>query len=484
MENKFTKQYINGVWREGSSTSYYNNTNPYNDEVIVRFKLGNKDDIEEAYEAAKKAQLEWAKTSPETRKQVLLNVAQIIQERKNEIITLLIQETGCSYTKAMAEVLGSVPFLSSILSCADQVNVPIDLPVNPGGKVNRVIHQPAGVVGIICPFNFPIIIALRAIAPAIAVGNAVVLKADLQTQITGGTLIAEVFEQAGLPKGVLNMVNFDVAEVGDYFVEHPIPNIISFTGSTNVGRHIGSLCTKNMKRACLELGGNNPVIILEDADLECAVNAMVFGKFYHQGQICVIANRILVHRKLYSTFIEKYVERVKAVKYGDPTDPTVFLGPLVNERQIQKVLQLAETAKREGATCLLEGKRIGNIVTPYIFGDVKNDSTLAQTEVFGPIASIIPFDTEEEALTYANHTEYGLSSAVFTKDEERGLRFAEKIESGMCHINDISANMDPTMPFGGVKLSGMGRYGGRYNLEEFTNVKWISIQKGQRKYPI
>ena len=205
-------------------------------------------------------------------------------------------------------------------------------------------------------------------------------------------------------------------EVGDYFVEHPIPSIISFTGSTAVGRHIGALCGKHLKKVALELGGNSPLVVLEDADLDQAVDAAVFGKFIHQGQICMITNRIFVHRKLYDEFVTRYVEKAEQLPYGDPMDQKVVIGPIINERQIQKILQYVELGKQEGHKLVLEGQRIGNVLTPFVFADVKNDSKLAQTEIFGPIAMIIPFDDEKEALELANETEYGLSGAVFTKD--------------------------------------------------------------------
>ncbi|MGG0177199.1 aldehyde dehydrogenase family protein [Gottfriedia acidiceleris] len=479
-----TKLLINGIWREGSSGNFFNDVNPYNGELIIRFRLGNKQDINEAYDAAKSAQKKWAKTSNSEKKAVITKVIQSFEKRKDEIIELLVKETGSSYIKANSEYLAGIGTILDAMSYIDKVGIPVITASAIPGKENIVYHEPAGVIGVISPFNFPFFISLRAVAPAIAVGDAVVLKTDPQTQLTGGAIIAEVFEEAGLPRGVLNMVNFDVSEVGDYFIEHPIPSIISFTGSTNVGRHIASLCGKHLKRVALELGGNNPMVILEDANIDQAVNAALYGKFMHQGQVCVITNRILVHQNLYDEFVKRYVERAKQIPYGDPSDPKVFIGPLINEKQIQKVLNTVEIAKEESCNLVLEGKRVGNVITPYVFSDVKFDSKLAQTEVFGPIATIIPFKTLDDALDFANHTEYGLSSAVFTLDIEKGLEFAKSIESGMSHVNDITANIAPNMPFGGIKGSGHGRYGGEYGFEEFTTVRWITVQKEERKYPV
>lgn len=351
------------------------------------------------------------------------------------------------------------------------------------GKVNRVFRKPIGVVGSISPFNFPLFLSIRTIVPAIATGNAVVHKPDLQTAISGGGVIAKAFEEAGLPAGVFNLIVTDISEIGDYFVEHPVPKFISFTGSTAVGRHIGAIAGQNLKKVALELGGNSPFLVLEDADIDQAVDSAIFGKFLHSGQICMMINRIFVHRSKYDEFVQKFVERAKQLKYGNPEDPTVVIGPIINERQIEKILNFAKMAEEDGATVALRGERVGNIITPFVFTDVKNDSRLAQSEIFGPIATIIPFDTEEEAIRLANEVEYGLSAGVFTQDLERGLAVAQRIESGMAHVNDQPVNVEAQMPFGGEKASGLGRFGGQWALEEFTTVQWVSVQEKPRKYP-
>lgn len=483
MIEKYSKQFIGGIWRDGSSDIVYEDVNPFNNEVIARFKLSNKEDINKAYVAAKHAQKIWAETPAEEKKKVLLRAAELFQERKDEFAQILVKETGSSFLKSMGEVLSIIEMIKDAATYSDRINTPVMVPSNTPGKENLIFHKPAGVVGIISPFNYPLFLSIRAVAPALAVGDAVVLKPDLQTQISGGFIISEVFEQAGLPKGVLNVLTCDMEEVGDYFVEHPIPSIISFTGSTAVGRHIGALCGKHLKKVALELGGNSPLVVLEDADLDQAVDAAVFGKFIHQGQICMITNRIFVHRKLYDEFVTRYVEKAEQLPYGDPMDQKVVIGPIINERQIQKILQYVELGKQEGHKLVLEGQRIGNVLTPFVFADVKNDSKLAQTEIFGPIAMIIPFDDEKEALELANETEYGLSGAVFTKDFERGIEFARQLESGMAHVNDQTVNSAPNTPFGGVKASGLGRYGGEWGFEEFTSVKWVSVQRERRNYP-
>jgi aldehyde dehydrogenase (NAD+) len=249
-----------------------------------------------------------------------------------------------------------------------------------------------------------------------------------------------------------------------------------------VGRHVGEVAGRNLKRVSLELGGNSPFVVLSDADVDRAVDAAIFGKFIHQGQICMIINRLIVHQDKHDEFVEKFVERAKALPYGDPQNPNTVIGPIINRRQMERALNLIEQAKREGAIAVLEGQRIGNILTPYVFVNVDNSSTLAQTELFAPIAPIIKATSDEEAIELANQTEYGLSSAIFTQDLEKGERCAVMIDSGMTHVNDQTVNDAPNIPFGGNKASGLGRFGYPWVVEEFTVTKWVSVQTQYRQF--
>lgn len=479
----YSKQFIGGVWKDGSSGNTYPNVNPFNNEVIETFMLASREDVDEAYSAAAKAQKEWAHVPAATKKQILLRAADLLEQRKDEVMEIMMQETGSSIPKADIEIMNSAGLIRAAASFPELMEKPRVFPSVIPGKDNHIYHLPAGVISVISPFNFPLVLSMRSVAPAIATGNAVVIKPDVQTAMSGGLVIADIFAEAGLPEGVLNVLNLDVQELGDYFIEHPVPNLISFTGSTAVGRHVAEVAGRNLKRVSLELGGNCPFVVLEDADLERAISAALFGKFLHQGQICMIVNRILVHRSVYDEFVSSFVKRAQNIRYGNPSaDPSVFLGPIINERQIQKVLGIIEEGKKE-ARLVLEGKRIGNVLTPYVFADVSNDSKLAQSEVFGPVASIIPFDTEEEALALANDTQYGLCASVFTRDLERGIAFARRIESGMVHVNDQTVNDDPNVPFGGVKSSGFGRFNAEWVFEEFTTRQWVSVQKEYRDFP-
>lgn len=477
-----SQQYIGGVWRDGYSVSSYSDVNPFTGNALTTIKLASVDDIDEAYVAAERAQKAWAEVNPYERGAILEKAAQVIADNRAAISEVIVAETGGTHLKAAIEVDIGMGMLRESAKIPLQMYGSIRPSMIPG-KENRIYRVPIGVVGVISPFNFPFNLSMRSVAPALAAGNGVVLKPDLQTFMSGGTILARVFELAGLPKGVLNVVVPDIAEVGDAFVEHPIPRLISFTGSTAVGRHVGELCGRNLKRTALELGGNNVIIVLDDADIDHAVNAAVFGKFMHQGQICMCLNRILVDQSIHDAFVEKFVAKAAGLQVGDPADPAVHLGPLINAKQADKVKRLVESAVEQGATVALEGKVDGNLVYPYVLTAVKNEMTICQSEVFGPVASIIAFDGEDEAIELANGTQGGLSGSVFSRSTERGVEVAKRVHTGMIHVNDQSINDEPIIAFGGEKASGIGRFGGEWTLEEFTTVKWISIQHEYRAFP-
>jgi aldehyde dehydrogenase (NAD+) len=340
-----------------------------------------------------------------------------------------------------------------------------------------------GVVGVISPFNFPLLLSLKSVAPALALGNGVVLKPHQNTPIVGGSLVAKIFEDAGLPGGLLNVVITDIAEIGDAFIEHPIPKVISFTGSDKVGRHVATVCASQFKRVVLELGGNSALVVLDDADIDYAVDAAVFSRYVHQGQVCMAANRVLVDRSIADEFTEKFVTKVKSLKVGDPRDPGTVIGPVINSSQADALSGVVEQAIAEGATALVHGTTTDNLVAPSVLTGLPADSELLRQEVFGPIAFLIPFDGEEEAVSIVNDTPYGLSGAVHTGDIERGVNFAKQIDTGMFHVNDGTVHDEPIVPFGGEKASGLGRLNGDTMLDAFTTLKWISVQHGRSGFP-
>ncbi|MGG7618417.1 aldehyde dehydrogenase family protein [Bacillus coreaensis] len=476
------KSYINGEWAEGESTRTYDILNPYDRSVVTSVRLATSEQLDETFKIARVAQKEWAKSTVEERRTVLQRAIDYLTVNKEEVVNTIIRETGGTILKANVEHHLAIDFLKEAIIYCDEIYKIKEIPGSPE-KLNHVYKLPLGVISSITPFNFPLNLSMRAIAPAIALGNSIVHKPDIQVGLSGGSIIAKAFEHAGLPKGVLNVILTDIEEIGDGMLTNPNLDLICFTGSSTVGRYIGGIAGQNLKRVALELGGNSPLVVLSDADINQAVNAAIFGKFIHQGQICMIVNRIIVHQDKYDEFVEKFVARAKELPYGNPSDPQTIIGPLINEHQITKALQYIEEAKQEGATVALEGKRVGNVLTPYVFTNVKNSSKLAQTELFAPIASIINAKTDNEAIEIANDTAYGLSSSIFTSDLARGEELALQIDSGMTHVNDQTVNDAPNIPFGGNKASGLGRFGNPWVVEEFTVTKWISVQTTDRKYP-
>jgi aldehyde dehydrogenase (NAD+) len=324
------------------------------------------------------------------------------------------------------------------------------------------------------------------LAPALAVGNAVVVKPSSDTPVTGGLLLAKIFEEAGLPPGVLNVVIGSGSEIGEPFVMHPTPRVISFTGSTAVGRHIAELAARApiLKRLELELGGNSPFVVLHDADLAQVVDAAAFGKFLHQGQICMAVNRFIIEDGVYDLFLERFAERVRMIKVGNPDEPDTLIGPVINEAQMKGLLERIREARAAGARQVVGGEPDGLVLPPHVFADVHNDMKLARDEIFGPIAPVIRALSEDDALRIANETEYGLAGSVFTRDLERGARFAERLEVGMAHVNDQPVNDLPNNPFGGEKNSGIGRFNGDWAIDAFTSDQWVSVQHVAASYPM
>ncbi|MFI8530978.1 aldehyde dehydrogenase family protein [Streptomyces aquilus] len=485
MSSYFTdlaQQYIDGEWRPGTGSWDIIDFNPYDGEKLASITIATVDEVDDAYRAAARAQKEWAATNPYARRAVFEKALRLIEEREQEITEVIIAELGGTYLKAGFELHLAKEFLREAIHLALRPEGRI-IPSPVDGKENRVYRVPVGVVGVISPFNFPFLLSIKSVAPALALGNGVVLKPHQNTPITGGSLIAKIFEDAGLPKGLLNVVITDIAEIGDAFLEHPVPKVISFTGSDKVGRHVATVCASHFKRSVLELGGNSAIVVLDDADIDYAVDAAVFSRYVHQGQVCMAANRVLVDRSIADEFTEKFVAKVKSLKVGDPRDPQTVIGPVINSSQADAVSGVVEQALAEGATALVRGETNENLVSPSVLTGVPADSALLRQEVFGPVAFLIPVDGEEEAVRIVNDTPYGLSGAVHTGDIERGVNFAKQIDTGMFHVNDGTVHDEPIVPFGGEKSSGIGRLNGDTMLDSFTTLKWISVQHGRSGFP-
>ncbi|MEU3347075.1 aldehyde dehydrogenase family protein [Streptomyces sp. NPDC006700] len=479
---ELAQQYIDGEWRPGTGSWDIIDFNPYDGEKLASITIATVDEVDQAYRAAARAQKEWAATNAYARRTVFEKALRLVEEREREITDLIIAELGGTRLKAAFELHLAKEFLRESIHLALRPEGKI-LPSPVDGKENRLYRVPVGVVGVISPFNFPFLLSLKSVAPALALGNGVVLKPHQDTPVTGGSLIARIFEDAGLPAGLLNVVITDIAEIGDAFIEHPVPKVISFTGSDRVGRHVATVCASHFKRSVLELGGNSAVVVLDDADLDYAVDAAVFSRYVHQGQVCMAANRILVDRSVAEEFTAKFVAKAGSLKVGDPRDPETVIGPVINSTQAYALSGVVQQAIAEGATALLHGAVTDNLVEPSVLTDLPADSSLLRQEVFGPVAFVVPFDGEEEAVRIVNDTPYGLSGAVHTADVERGVAFARRIDTGMFHVNDGTVHDEPLVPFGGEKHSGIGRLNGETTLDAFTTLKWISVQHGRSGFP-
>ncbi|MDF2692064.1 MAG: Aldehyde dehydrogenase [Labilithrix sp.] len=479
----FERMPIAGSWRRGRSGKVAADHDPYTGDSLIDIPLADARDVDEAYRGAAASQRTWATALPQERRDVFERAAHIAVQRQDEIVDWLIKESGSTRTKAILEWR----FFHECLLEASTYPFHSEgriLPASIAGKENRIYRRPVGVIGVISPWNFPLHLSIRVVGPALATGNAVVLKPARDTPVTGGLLIAKILEEAGLPSGVLSVVVGVSNEIGAPFVDHPIPRLIFFTGSTEVGRQVAEHCGRNVKRIGLELGGNGPFIVLDDADLGRAIDAAVAGKFMHQGQSCLAINRILLDRKIHDTFLERFVKRVAALQVGDPSDPKTAIGPIINRSQLDGILKKVDATLACGAHVILRGQVSGLVLSPIVLSEVTNDMPAAREEVFGPVASIIRFDGEDEAVRLANDTEFGLASALFTRDGERGVRLARRIEAGMTHINDWPVNDEASAAFSGEKASGLGHVGGPWALDEVTTTHWISVQETRRHYPI
>ncbi|BBD01502.1 aldehyde dehydrogenase family protein [Sphingobium sp. YG1] len=477
---EFRSQFIDGHWKDGSDSQASSDVDPFSGALLFEVRCASVEDVDAAYSAAATAQRSWAATSPAARSIIFRRAAEIVERRRTEIVDWLIRESGSTRIKAEIECravqegmleAASIPYRTTGLI------LPIDTP----DTESRVYRKPIGVVAVISPWNFPLHLSHRTVGPALATGNAVVIKPAEETPITGGLLLARLYEEAGLPAGLLNVVTGSSRTIGDAFCTHDIPRFISFTGSTEVGRRIGRLAieARVIKRVALELGGNNPLVVLDDADLDRAVEAATLGRFLHQGQICMSTNRVIVEAGIYDAFLARLVSAVEQVQHGDPASSGTLVGPAFNAKQFAQNMKHIEDA-RSRLRQVVGGDPVGTVIPPHIFADVENADPLAQTEMFGPILFVIKARDEDHALELANATEAGLSSAVFTQDEARGLRFALGIEAGMTHINDMTVADMPFNPFGGEKNSGMGRFGGDWIIEELTTTHWVTVRRPAR----
>jgi acyl-CoA reductase-like NAD-dependent aldehyde dehydrogenase len=484
MSAKPGQLYIDGAWGNSGGGAEFPVYNPATGEVWANVADASRADARQAVEAATRASANWAGLPHTERARYLLKAADILEARQQDFVDALIDEGGSWIGKAMFEVGYAAGLYRAAAAAAYQTTGEI-LP-SEHGKLSLAVREPLGVVSVVSPWNFPLLLSSRGFTVALATGNCVVLKPSEETPVAGGLLIAEVFEEAGLPQGVFNVVTCSrsrVAEVGEELIGHPAVRGISFTGSTAVGREVAAKAGGLLKRACVELGGKDALVVLDDADIEHAVNAATFGAFMHQGQICMSVERIIVHEKVAKQFTDQFVANVKKLKLGNPRELGNVIGPIINQRQLEKIQAQVKDAVDKGARLLCGGKSQGPYYQPTVLGDVRPDMQVYREETFGPVAPIVVAASIDQAIDLANDSEYGLSAGIITRDEEKGLDVARRLRTGMAHVNDSSVNDEPHVPFGGIKASGLGRHGGRASIETFTEMRWITLERGGRHYP-
>ena len=485
IETTERRLFIGGEWVDSGGGGTFDVCDPFTGDAVATVAAGTRDDAKRAVAAAAEAFPAWAAAPPAARQGVFLRAADVLESRRDEIVDLLARETGCTFGFGMFQMHFTPGLLRQAAASAygpiGEV-IPSDVP----GAMAMGLRQPVGVVGAIAPWNAALILSLRSITAPLAFGNSVVLKPSEWSPISGGLLWGEIFADAGLPAGVLNIVTHapgQAAGIGDELVENPAVRRLNFTGSTGTGRRLAEAAGRNLKRIVLELGGSNPLVVLGDADLQYAVDAAAFGSFLHQGQICMSARRIIVERSIADAFTEKLIAKTAGLKVGDPKERDTIIGPLINGQALSTVAARVQDAVDRGARVLVGGEAAGPCYRPTLVTDVPADSPFAMEETFGPVASIEVVDDADAAIERANATGYGLSAGIITGDLERGMALARRIESGIVHVNDQTVGDEPQMPFGGVKDSGWGRFGGRAAMDEFTELRWVTVQSGTRHFP-
>jgi benzaldehyde dehydrogenase (NAD) len=469
------------TWRPGSGETH-ETREPATGRPLLTLPQATADDVARAASAAAAAQPAWAETTYADRAAILRRAAEIYEAHRPEFGTWTQRETGAHRNKMHHEQNFAV----------GEIHAAATMPYQPYGslvptvqreRLSMVRRIPVGVVGAITPWNSPSVLGMRVVAPALALGNAVILKPDPQTPVCGGAMFEAVFREAGLPEGLLHVL-LGGAEVGEAIVTDPNVNVVSFTGSTAAGRRVGELAGRLLKKFSLELGGNNALVVLDDADVDAAASAGAFASFQFQGQVCFATGRHIVHRSVAGDYVDALVEKAKRLRLGDPYREDVDLGPIVNEKQLARVDGIVQRSVEGGARLVVGGTHEGLFYRPTVLADVNRELPAWTDEIFGPVAPVVTFDTDEEALALANDSEYGLTGAVYSQSVSRGLALAQRIRAGMVHVNDQTVNDEATIPFGGMGASGNGsRFGGAANWDEFTQWQWVTVRDEPKSFP-
>lgn len=473
-DNKTLQNFVGGNWLDAEGGKTYEVLNPLDDSNYCYAAHGTGNDMRAAIAAAKAAFPAYKETSPTQRERWLLRVAELMEDRKDDLVNCLIDEIGSPFQKAMFEFTKGLTMVRAAAGMCRNVRgetIPSDRP----GTFSMSIREPLGVVGVITPFNVPLIKTTRLVANALAVGNTVVhLPSEMAPHLS--LIFAEIVADAGFPAGSYNVVSGFGAEIGDDLTSSTDVDFVTFTGSSVVGQHINEICAKNKTPNTLELGGKSPTVILADANLDEVVPLAARSIFMFAGQACIGSSRFYVERPLYDEFVKRFSMVAGKVGMGDLRDPNTVIAPIISSRQRQRVKDHISDAVAKGATIEAGGEWVGNRCQPTLLTNVTEEMTVCKSETFGPVTSIYPVDSYEEALERANDTEFGLSSAIFTKDIDKAFHFARNIGAGMCHINGPTIHDEAHVPFGGNGESGVGREGTDADMEAMTELKWVTVQ--------
>ncbi|MEV7612080.1 aldehyde dehydrogenase family protein [Streptomyces sp. NPDC089799] len=454
---------------------------PATGRVLATIELAAPADVADAAVRARAAQPDWARSTHLERAAVLRRAGDLFAEHAEELSGWLVRESGSIPGKAAFELHVAAQECYEAAALASRPTGQVLRSEAP--RLSYTTRVPAGTVGVIAPFNAPLILAIRSVAPALALGNAVLLKPDRRTAVCGGLALAAVFAAAGLPDGLLHVLPGG-AETGSAVVTEPGVRVVSFTGATATGRTVGELAGRHLKRVHLELGGNSALLVLADADVEAAVAQATWGSFFHQGQICMTAGRHLVHASLYDEYVERLAARAESLAVGDPYREQVHLGPVIDRTQRDRIHALVEASTSQGAKLVAGGTHQDLFYRPTVLAGVADDTPAYAEEVFGPVAPVRSFVTEDEAVALASDGPYGLALGIVTADTARGLELAERIPTGIAHINDQTVNDEAVAPFGGTGVSGTGaRFGGEANLDAFTELRWTTARRTAAGHP-
>jgi len=470
-----TQGFINGEWRDSISGDTFDVRNPFNDELIETIADCGIEDAELAIDEASKAFKVWRKTTPKVRSGYLRKIGDLLLANKEELAALMTKEQGKPLQEAAGEVAFSAAFFHFFSEECKRPDGEM-IPSSAAGKQFLTVREPLGVAAMVLPWNFPIGMPARKVAAAMAAGCTSVVKPAEDTPLIS-LAFAKIIEMAEVPAGVVNVVPCSrnkVQQVGSLFCESPKVAVVSFTGSTEVGKHLYSLCGKSVKRVAMELGGNAPFIVFESADVDLAVQSLMAAKFRNSGQTCVTANRIMVHKNIYEEFLEKFKASSGTLKIGNGAESGTTQGPIINEKQLNRIVRIVAESLEQGAVLEMGGKTEGCCYLPTILTNVTADMACWKEEIFGPVAAIGTFDSEEEAVTEANNSDRGLAGYFFSRDYSQIWRVARELEMGMVGVNDVGIS-NPETPFGGYKTSGIGKEGSKLGLDEYSNVKLIDM---------